>query len=308
MGIKPENDIIFVGMTDHRTIYIYKWPDQDRYLFPLIFEDVIDIRGVIGQDHREICNKVAHQPGWFLFHIDLTDSANFIDDRDELCAKLLEHSIVPLNAKVVDISKRNVQSICARLGLNCSLATGSGDPEEVLIVKTNQNDWGQIERKLSKRDKDRLGIITYPINKDVAYGIMHRRDVPDEVWSDENYVVERYITNKENLFYRAYKLRERLVLSEAVDDEWIKIIRPGLARSNYYIDLSDPGTRPNEALLDQLIGEIDLFCNCINLEYGAIDIVRNDKNEFFIIDANNTPTWNDKEHYNVMEYLRGALS
>ena len=54
---------------------------------------------------------------------------------------------------------------------------------------------------------------------------------------------------------------------------------------------------------------INKFCNHFKLDFGALDVMRNDNNQFYIIDVNTTPYWGVKLHPEpeLFKFLAGAL-
>ena len=292
-------------------IYVYEWDAWDNYLFTLLFKSAIRIKAGIAQKNKYILNQVTRHNGYFLFHINLSETSRFFENKETLCERLKSRNIKYLNKDIVDISKKFVQDTCFLLGLNCTRAFPDGDPDELLIIKSNDNYGGIKENKLTADQKIKLGITITSSDQNVEYTVTERRNIEQNIWDDRSLVIERYISNTENLHYRVYKVNKRVVISEVNDDNLIKKMPDGIKRTNFCFDaLADDLHGTERADMNELYFIINKFCSHVNLDFGAIDVVRDDNNQFYIIDINTTPFWGIKSHHEagLFKFLSGALN
>jgi hypothetical protein len=121
-----------------------------------------------------------------------------------------------------------------------------------------------------------------------------------------NFVIEKFIENRNNVFYRAYKVFTKLVISKVVDDNLLKKMPIGINRTNYFINLED--SYSNHALHD-MIYQIDKLSKHMFIDFGAFDIVVSDANMFYIIDINKTPHWGATrdDDLPIMRFLGSSL-
>jgi hypothetical protein len=292
-------------------IYVYEFQAWNSYLFPAIFPASIRIKAKVADDHHTILKTVGTTPGYFLFHLNLTNTSHFIRDRESLCHELLGREIKPLNNFITDTSKRYIQEVCSSANIKTCLADLSGDPDELLIIKTNRNYYGQAEESLLPEERKELSIELRPVDRKVIYRLFKRKEITGELWRREDYTIEKYITNKLHLFYRVYKLIDRLVITEVIDYGVVKKASAGMPRVHYFIDsnnISEVHRGFDGASLQPLIQDIHAFCRHIRLDFGAIDVVRNDDLEYFIIDVNCTPFWKKTEYELFMDHLAGGIT
>ncbi len=288
---------------------IYNWSRLQRRLAASVFEGGQVVEACPGQGHQEVLEGVDPNASFFLPHIDLTTTIQIPLERDELMRGLRERGIYILNEVVADISKRRVQQACARLGLKTTLAQREGHPRERLIVKTDRNFGGGPEMLLPDEHKATLGVEppTHGLIGCQSYVVTTRYLLKEEIFDHPQLVVERYIDNKDSLIYRAYVLGDRLVLSEVTSEALIKKMTPDVSRKNHFLTL---GATPEESHLDPIVSLLTRFCEGFGLDFGTIDIVKDDQDRYYIIDANTTPGWTwtqrPKGQPGVVEHLAGA--
>jgi hypothetical protein len=297
-------------ITNKPNIYVCEWGAWDNYLFPMLFRSAIRIEADIGQKNEYILEQVTRRNSYFLFHINLSEISRFFEDKEKLCADLKSRNIKFLNKDVTDISKRFVQDTCLLLGLNSTRVFQDGDPDELLLIKSNDNYGGINENNLTGPQKIKLGITSTNSNQLVEYIVTERRNIEQNIWSDSSRVIERYISNTNHLFYRVYKINNRIAISEASKTTQIKKMSDGIKRTNYYFDtLTEDSFDEVRADMKELSFIINKFCTHFNLDFGALDVARNDNNQFYIIDVNTTPYWGVKSHpeLELIKFLAGAL-
>lgn len=289
-------------------VYVYEWNAWNNALFRAIHKDAIRIEAKICQSNKRILKKIKADKGYFLFYINLTKTDLFFKQKEELVAQLKQKGITPLNAKITDTSKAYLQQVCKLAGLNNTKAPIEGDENELLIIKTNLNYGGKPEKKLLRSQFRLLNLTADEHNIDVVYPVVERKKIKKEDWENQNLIIEKYISNKQNYIYRAYKLLDKLVISEAIENNLIKKMVTVEQRINHCFDLKNPDVlstagREYTDLLSSLIN----FTKAFHVDFGAIDIVRSDENKYYIIDVNITPHWNRKDHTEVLNFLASAL-
>jgi len=219
-----------------------------------------------------------------------------------------------LNGHVIDISKRWVQAACQHCGLPSTFADRDGRTDELLIVKTNSNYGGESELTLTVSERAFLQInkLNGEVSADAqSYKIYKRCELTEQVWSDENLVVERFVTNHNNIFFRVYVLYHAVVVEAAVSYPFVKRMCDGMPRSIFFFQnfravelypsldaLRLPG------LPADLISSVRRFCKHVSLEFGTIDMVMDDAGTVFIVDVNTTPFWDRTNADFIPDFLR----
>ena len=245
----------------------------------------------------------------FLFHIDVTFAHRVPICRPALVQALAKRGVRVLNPRVTDISKRSLQEYCRELGLNTTAATRRGDPDDLLIVKTNLNAGGWAERLLTAKQRRLAGLGDPPraVKGQRDYKILPRKKIKPSWWDDRQLVVERYIQNRENRVYKIYLLLDRLTLSAAVDPSRIKTMEHASWRVTSLLTAAENGIQVlkqasdyPERLLDQALP----FVRYLSLDFGSIEIVADDAGECYIVDLNATPSPPSIRQEGFIEHLQ----
>lgn len=292
-------------------IAVYEWPAGEDCLLSAIYPDALRIRARIGERAGDVLMRVPLTVRTFIFHIDLTDSSRMPLDRQAVVDSLRIRGVNVVNGDLTDISKRRIDVVCQKLSLPRPTAPRSGDPGEPHIIKTDRNYGGLPEKDLQSADAELLSVVqpqvtAIPLN----YPIVPRREIPVGVWDDPRLVVQRYISNVHNRFFRAFVNRDRMVISVGLDAEPIKRLPWGTLRQDCYFiggrpvdwptpKYSDPRLRVTPEL-QQMVGR---FCYGLRLQFGAIDIVEDDRGTHFIVDANATPGWGRPDLAPIADFL-----
>ncbi len=287
-------------------LVVYEWSAWNDFLIRTIRPDARRLRADPGDRLDGILDRLPEQTRQFLFHLNVSRSARFPRHRARLVTALAERGVRVLNAAVVDTTKRHVQAICQLGGLPSASAPHTGDPDELLIVKSNLNHGGLKERPLSPLQRDVLDLPGEPdgLAADRRYPILPRRKVPPHCWRDDRLIVERYVTNAGNRFYRAYVLGNRLAVSEAISAQPIKEMLGDIPRRNMPFHVGARRDRAAESDLPaQLLPVLTQFIHRIGLDYGAIDVVADDHGLPHIVDVNPTPYWGAERQPDIVELL-----
>ena len=135
-----------------RSLCIYEWKSWDGFLLPMMFPGATRVRARLGETSADLLKRIPSYAGSFAFHVNLTDTRRTPLRRAAFCRALRARGIRILNEQVTDISKHRVQEVCTQAGLGSTRAARAGDPDEVLIVKTNDNYGGEkVERFIENR-------------------------------------------------------------------------------------------------------------------------------------------------------------
>ena len=291
----------------------YEWHAWDDFLIGHLVPDATVISASVTQPLQAILEAVPDTARTFLCHLDCTLTTNFPTCRPRLFEALDERGVRVLNRSVSDISKRTLQDACSELGINTAAASRSGDPEETLIVKSNLNFGGKNEAFLTPEDRALLGIheLPTPIKGPYKYPVLCRRDITEEWWSNDSLMIERYVRNKRNLYYRCWLFLDRIVLVEMHNTKDVK--KMGDSRLTRHWTFSQDGDAvrnlSSAACPELLLGALTRYRTMVQLDYGTIDIVIDDEDEPYIIDVNTTPYFNVRLPIpNLVPFLQGRSS
>jgi len=292
-------------------LLVYDLSIWKRYLLAMLVPDAVRLPLVPGESKDDILRRIPEDfTGTFAFHINVTDASNCPHDRAGLVEALHGRGIRTLNAKIIDISKRFVQATCHRAGLMTTSAPRLGDPSEVLIVKTNRNYGGKPETHAPADVRKVLAFSEHVVHAagDHGYLVAARRDIPSESWEDPNYVVERYIENAQHLFYRIYVFCDRIAVSEGIHDALVKAIRHSQRQRLVLFTVEDervhtsiPAEIPSD--LQPLVDATIRFTRLAQIDFGCLDVMRDEQGRFYIVDVNTTASWGPETEFRIIEYL-----
>lgn len=232
---------------------------------------------------------LSHLSGW---HTRIAGAISWLEDN--------RHPVG--NAVLRDVSKRRLQALNAELGLPTTLLDHGAHCNTKVIIKSNRNYAGTSERRLSRLQRRILGISDRDprIVRFDEYEICNLKNVSPRDLADQQLVVERFIENNDNRIFRFYRNGTRQVLTEAFNPDPIKKMKLGLRRVNYLIDDSN-ATVINGLLRIQR--NCLRFCNSLGLDFGTLDVVTDENDVPYIIDANPTPGWGEEVQLGMLEHL-----
>lgn len=238
-----------------------------------------------------------------IFHINLSVSKNIPKNRTWVLSALEELGFEIINNDVTDIRKSHIQNTLLYLNMPNTLIDTETLLNQKVIVKTNYNYGGISESMLTEKQRMDLGIIN-SVNSKISsfdqYYTCLLHEISNDTLNDQSLVVEKYIENKSNIFYRFYICGRKMVLSKVVNDNTIKKMLVGLQRTNY---LTDDTMNDFDDVKGIILGA-QKFCKHIGLRFGAIDIVVDDINTPYIIDVNITPGWGEEDQSEILDHLR----
>jgi hypothetical protein len=289
---------------------VYEWQAWKGFLITRLAPEATRIEATVLGSAERVLRDLPASATSLLFHIDCTFSDRFPRNRAGLVSALKRRGIAVLNGGITDISKRRLQATCVRAGLNTTAATVSGPPEELVIVKTNLNSAGLPERYLTWWQRAILGIrLNRMISDREGYLILARADVPVTCWTDPTLAIERYVFNREGVWFRAYLFRDRLVVSRARCARPIRRMYHGSDRTNSRYVISEGVAVPvrgDFAVPKGVLDAIVTLASEVRLDFGTMDIVCDDDGSAFIVDLNVTPFCRDGAE-DIIEHLRATV-
>jgi hypothetical protein len=290
---------------------IYRWLSSNDFLLHSIVPEATVIEGTVNDRVEDIVARMPDDAACFHFHLNCTVTERFPTTRGELIQQLRAKDIVPINEGLTDTSKRAIQRKCAELGLNTTAAAPEGDEDELIIVKTDLNFGGDSEWALSSDERSTLGIVAGSdiIWKPDHYRVVPRRDVDPSWWTDPSLVCEKYISNRDNRWYRANFFFSHLVLRELFSESQIKKVGQSTMVAKWNIDIDDlEGGKSNGDYPALLVDALIRFARGFAADFAAVDVMVNDDADPFIIDVNTTPAMLAWPIPGLADYLREALS
>jgi hypothetical protein len=295
------------------SICVYDWSEWKQFLIVSIWPKARRIRAEFRESPQKIAAKLPSKTKLFLMHLDLSIMSPFVSDAREFTDPFSKRNIRVLNCLPLDIRKRTIQSHCRDLGLPSVTPSTTGPDDELLLVKTNLNSGGSREQWLSpdQRVQFNLAATATRMKGPEDYFVSRRADLSANAWNDPGLVVERYIKNPLNRFFRVYAAIDAIVISEAHTDAPVKRMTGPIRRQNHFLwrqagQIHGDATAAN--LPPRLLQTAGTFLHRIHLDYGAIDIVESETGDFYIVDLNKTPHWGDEKQPGMIEHLRSGFS
>lgn len=267
--------------------------DGQAYLVDGLFPEVQHIPLAVGQDAASLLGQVEPDSRWFMWHVFVTYKGGIPHDREALSAGLRERGLLAINEGVVDASKRHTQALLSQLGLPTTTADPAGDPEEILFFKSNYNFGGVAERRLSAEVRDFFGIRlphrATPLFRN--YSVYRRKEFKPQAFEIKDIFLERYVANKQHVFFRAFIAFDAVVLSRVVNKEIIKKAAHGEQRDDYFLSFEEAEagfpSAPDD-LARRVMSDMHRFCRAFKLDMGGVDVLLDDAGTPYIIDANPT--------------------
>ncbi len=296
-----------------RSSVIYLWPVWDNCfayeLLPAATRIVADVADTVDG----VLARLPRDAETFWFHVDLTFSAGFPACRERLIEALQERGISIHNAGVTDISKAAVQRYCREAGLHTTATTRDGDPDELLIVKTNLNAGAWTERIITGAERRRLGLKkpTTLIKTTRDYKVLPRKKVRPSWWDNPEIFIERYVNNRRNRIFRVYSLLDRLAVADAVNPKPVKKMGDIPGRPTSLLRTTPQGFTVDQRASDfpdSVVHAALTMVRRLSLSLCCMDIVMDDAGRCYITDVNTTPGPNARHRHDIIEYLRGALA
>lgn len=276
-------------------VAVLEWRAWEGFLLTHVLGDdaerieVDPFRELPSEEVDRICDSFAT----VCFQINLSVRGRLPLRIRDLTNRFIERGVFVVNGFVQDIRKSSLQTHLETIGLGSVKVTPSGSSHEVLIVKTDLNYGGDLERHLPPESIAAAGfenLISPEIKGAYYYKIVLREMLPPEIWNDPAITIEKYIDNAENSFYRVYFSGERVIIVKAYAARIIKKLSNDPRDTNYVTDLEHlkAGTDRLE-LSENLKRYLVTFLEQTAVEFGCLDIVHDGNDNYYIIDLNLTP-------------------
>lgn len=217
----------------------------------------------------------------------------------DLTDRFLDRGIHVVNGVVQDIRKSTLHAHLEAIGLASLKAAPSGSPDEILFVKTALNYGGDLERWLPPETIAAAGFADLIANDMGAYrySTVQRGMAPEDIWTDPALVVERYISNSENSFYRAYFSGAQVIIVKAFSPGIIKKLSSDPRDTNFVTTLEHLKAGTDDLELSTVLKrDVATFVEHTPVEFGCIDIVHDGHDHHYVVDLNLTPYAGTRAH------------
>jgi hypothetical protein len=246
------------------------------------------------------------------FHINLSLRNRLPLGIRELSDRFRARGVYVINGLVQDIRKSTLHAHLETIGLASPKAAQSGDSDEILFVKTDLNYGGELERWLPPESIAVAGL-EHLISRDLGayrYQTVTRKMVPESTWTDPTVVVEKYIANSEDSFYRVYFSGKQIIIVKAFAPRIIKKLSGDSRDTNFVTDLEQLQTGTGHPEISATLKRaVATFVEHSPVEFGCIDIVHDGRDHYYIIDLNLTPYAGTRPHDPFLtDFLRMGIT
>ena len=211
----------------------------------------------------------------------------------DLTNMFVERGVFVVNGFVQDIRKSSLQTHLEAIGLPSVKVTPPGPAHEVLFVKTDLNYGGDLERWLPPESIAAAGfenLVSADVRGAYYYKTALRETLPAEIWNDPAIMIEKYISNSENSFYRVYFAGDRIIIVHAFSPGVIKKLSNDPRDTNYVSDVNHLKAGTDELGINATLKRVVVtFIEQTAVEFGCLDIVHDGNDNYYIIDLNLTP-------------------
>jgi hypothetical protein len=276
------------------TVAVLEWQAWDGFLLTHVLgDDAVRIetdpfREFPSAEFDRICDSFTT----VCFQINLSVRGRLPLRIRDLTNRFAERGVYVVNGLVQDIRKSSLHAHLEAIGLSSAKAAPSGTSDEILFVKTNLNYGGDLERWLPPESIAASGLepLIAPDFGAYHYKTVKRGMLEEGIWTDAAIVVEKYVTNAENSFYRVYFSGEQVIIVKAFAPGIIKKLSSDPRDTNFVTDLEHlkAGT-DNLSISAKLKRDVATFVEKTPVEFGCIDITHDGHDNHYIIDLNLTP-------------------
>jgi hypothetical protein len=246
------------------------------------------------------------------FQINLSVRGHLPLQTRQLTERFQERGVYVVNGLVQDIRKSTLHKHLEAIGLSSLKTSAAGPPDEILFVKTDLNYGGELERWLSAEDVA-AGKLERLVSNDFGayrYKAFKRRDVQESLWQDPAIVIEKFIANSENSFYRVYFSGHQIIIVKAFAPGIIKKLAGDDRDTNFVTDLEHLKAGTDELPISSTLKrDVAIFVERTPVEFGSIDIVHDGGDNHYIIDLNLTPYAGTRPHDPfLIDFLRLGIT
>jgi hypothetical protein len=210
----------------------------------------------------------------------------------DLTNRFAERGIHVVNGLVQDIRKSTLHAHLEAVGLPSLKASKSGPADEILFLKTDLNYGGELERWLPQESVAAAGLERL-VSADIGayrYKTVERGMIEESIWADAAVVIEKYVANEENSFYRVYFSGQRVIIVKAFAPGVIKKLSNDPRDTNFVTDLEHLRAGTDELPLSAALKrDVATFVENTPVEFGCVDIVHDGDGKHYVVDLNLTP-------------------
>ncbi len=311
---KPSSRALGKGEEERRAVAVIEWRAWEGFLLNHVLgEQALRIETDPFQEFPPAqFDQVCDACPIVCFQINLSVRAQLPLAIRDLTRRFTERGVYVVNGYVQDIRKSTLHAHLEAIGLTPARAEPSGIADEILFVKTDLNYGGELERWLPLENIATAGFENL-ISSEVGayrYRTVERGMLQQHVWRDPAIVVEKYVTNPENSFYRAYFSGKQIIIVEAFAMGTIKKLSGDSRDTNYVTSLEQLNAGSDHFELSATLKrDVATFVERTPVEFGCIDIVHDGEDNHYIIDLNLTPYAGTRPHDPFLtEFLRQGIT
>jgi hypothetical protein len=271
--------------------------------------EVDPFRELPSEEFERICDSFTT----VCFQINLSVRSRLPLQIRDLTHRFKERGLYVVNGLVQDIRKSTLHAHLEAIGINSPKATQAGAADEMLFVKTNLNYGGDLERWLPPESIAAGGLehlVSPVIRGAYYYQTLERKMLHADMWNDPAIVIEKYVTNSENTFYRVYFSGQQVIIVKAFAPGVIKKLSSDPRDTNYVTDLEHlKAGKDRLEISANLKRDITTFVDKTPVEFGCIDIVHDGNDNHYVIDLNLTPyAGNRGPQKFLIDFLRKGIT
>ncbi|MFT4924979.1 MAG: hypothetical protein ACI8WB_001069 [Phenylobacterium sp.] len=269
-------------------VLVYHWRAWPGFLISHLVDKSNQLPARYEDDISQFEQALTANIKAVLLQINLSRSEHFPELRSQLISDLQQRGLLVLNQFVGDITKHNLHKMLHAAEVPNVKVPQQGDGDEWLFVKTNLNWGGEIEQSLPTALLPRFSDSSpRTLQRHNQYYKRQRKNLAPSLWQDDSVVIEKYIDNPEDSFYRVYAFGNAVVVVKAHSKDLVKKISGDDRDCNYFYR-RDQIINDKTQLPVNLQHTIAQFLRNIRLDYFCLDIVHN-QTDYYVIDLNLTP-------------------
>lgn len=288
----------FRRLRPHRPLVVLEYRAWNGYAIQVLEPRALPVRLRPGEPAARVLAAIPDHVRAVMMHVDSSLTDGFIARAPDLWDALRDRGVDVLNAGATDIRKRTLHARCEALGLPSARAARDGPPDERVIIKTNLNSGGEPERRLARQTggvgREWAQELNPGIRDASDYRICRRDEVPTAAWDDPTLVVERFIGNREGVYYRVHTAGPATCVAEIWNTHEIKKGTTGVwHRVNHFYwstaggDESVGPSNETAARAAALVRRVHIG---MGIGFGAADCVMDDATgALIVVDVNKTP-------------------